>query len=88
MSKEDALHGYCVYTVIKKRGEGQRTAKETKLYKKKNKKIRRQIKTKAHRENKYINNCGEKKGTGEQFQRRHAKKRRMLNMQTTVRGQS
>lgn len=40
------------------------------------------------KEHKYINKCGEKKGTGEQFQQRHAKKRRMLNMQSTVRGQS
>lgn len=36
------------------------------------------------KEHKYIS----VEGTGEQFQQRHAKKRQMLNMQTTVQGQS
>lgn len=81
MSKEDALHGYCVDTVIKK------TAKEIKFSPPK--KSEGKLKQKHVKNiNKYINKCGEKKVTGEQVQRRHAKKRRMLNMQTTVRGQS
>lgn len=86
MSKEDALHGYCVDTVIKKRVEGKEDG-ERKM-KSLQKKSEGKLKTKARKEHKYINKCGEKKGAGEQFQRRHAKKRRMLNMQTTVRGQS
>lgn len=38
----------------------------------------------AHKELKRV----EKRGRGEQFQQQHAKKRQMLNMQTTIQGQS